>query len=83
MSDVLAFSRAQSLLLTGLTTLQTVYTAEMADIRIICFVRGKMPDAETIALARSRNITLLNTKLPMFESCGKLYGRGLQGCSET
>ncbi len=46
MSDVLAFTKAESLLLTGLTNTQVVRTAEMADIVAICFVRGKMPDEE-------------------------------------
>lgn len=83
MSDVLSFIKSQSLLITGLTTAQVVYTAEMADINTICFVRGKMPNKEVIKLAEEKNITLLSTSLPMFESCGKLYKAGLKGCSET
>jgi len=83
MSDVLAFTKAGALLLTGLTTTQVVYTAEMADTKVVCFVRGKKPSAETIKLAKSRNIILLRTTLPMFESCGRLYKNGLKGCSET
>lgn len=82
MSDVLAFIKSNTLLLTGLTNKQVIYTAEMADIKAICFVRGKKPDEETIALAKSRNISLLTTNLPMFESCGRLYKEGLIGCSE-
>ena len=81
MSDVLSFTKAGALLLTGLTTAQVVYTAEMADIRAICFVRGKTPPASTIALAAEKNIVLLKTKLPMFESCGTLFHNGLKGCS--
>jgi len=83
MSDVLSFAKAGALLLTGLTTAQVVYTAEMADIRIVCFVRGKRPPEETVKLAEGRNIVLLRTNLPMFESCGRLYKNGLKGCSET
>ena len=82
MSDVLAFTKAESLLLTGLTNTQVVRTAEMADIVAICFVRGKMPDKDTIRLAESKGIPLLMTQLPMFESCGQLYKNGLIGCSE-
>jgi len=82
MSDVLSFVKAGSLLLTGLTNPQVVRTAEMADLAAICFVRGKKPDRETIKLAESRNIPLLTTPLPMFESCGRLYRQGLPGCSE-
>ena len=82
MSDVLAFTKAESLLLTGLTNTQVVRTAEIADIVAICFVRGKKPDEETITLAESKGIPLLMTQLPMFESCGQLYKNGLIGCSE-
>lgn len=82
MSDVLAFIKSSSLLLTGLTNPQVIRTAEMADIRVICFVRGKEPPEETVKLGKDKNITLLMTHIPMFESCGLLYKSGLQGCSE-
>jgi len=82
MSDVLAFIKAGALLLTGLTTPQVIYTAEMADIKIVCFVRGKKPSPETVALAERKSIILLQTSLPMFESCGRLYDGGVRGCSE-
>lgn len=82
MSDVLAFAKTGSLLLTGLTNPQVVRTAEMADLRAICFVRGKRPGQDAIEMAESKNIPLLTTPLPMFESCGRLYRKGLPGCSE-
>jgi len=82
MSDVLAFIKSESLLLTGLTNKQVIRTAEMADIKAICFVRGKKPDEETIRLAEGKGLPLLMTQLPMFESCGRLYRHGLIGCSE-
>ena len=82
MSDVLAFVKPESLLLTGLTNPQVVRTAEMADVTAICFVRGKKPGKATIAMAESKNIPLLTTPIPMFESCGRLWKRGLPGCSE-
>ena len=82
MSDVLSFVKSESLLLTGLTNPQVVRTAEMADLAAICFVRGKKPDQQTIKMAESKNIPLLTTPMPMFESCGQLYREGLPGCSE-
>ena len=82
MSDVLAFTKPESLLLTGLTNTQVIRTAEMADIAAVCFVRGKMPSEETVRLAKSKGLPLLVTQLPMFESCGQLYKKGLIGCSE-
>ncbi len=82
LSDVLAFAKSQSLLLTGLTNPQVVRTAEVAEIKAICFVRGKRPQAETVSLAKDRGVPLLCTRLPMYESCGRLFSRGLAGCSE-
>lgn len=78
MSDVLAFSHSKTLLLTGLTNPQVIRTAEMTDIEVICFVRGKKPTVNTIDLAREKNIALFYTKKPMFESCGLLYEMGLK-----
>jgi predicted transcriptional regulator len=82
MSDVLSFAKPNSLLLTGLTNPQVVRTAEMADLQAICFVRGKRPEQETIEMAETKDIPLLVTPIPMFESCGRLYQQGLPGCSE-
>ncbi len=78
MSDVLAFSREKALLLTGLTNPQVIRTAEIMDIRVIVFVRGKQPPVETIELACEHNINLYVTDRPLFESCGLLYARGLK-----
>jgi len=82
MSDVLMLVKDGSLLLTGLTNPQVVRTAEMANVKAVCFVRGKKPQPETIDLAASCKLPLLLTDLPMFESCGRLYREGLTGCSE-
>lgn len=83
MSDVLAFVKPETLLLTGLTTIQVVYTAESAGISVVCFVRSKKPTREIVDLAREKEIILLATKNSMFESCGKLYKNGLIGCYDS
>ncbi|MCP4259326.1 MAG: hypothetical protein GY774_17720 [Planctomycetes bacterium] len=82
MSDVLSFFKPGALLLTGLINPQVVRTAEMADLRAICFVRGKKPAQETIEMAEAKDIPLLTTPLSMFESCGLLHREGLSGYSE-
>lgn len=79
MSDVLAFVKDQSVLLTGLVNPQVVRTAEMMDIRCIVFVRGKNPDEDIIRLAEERGIVLLTTAFRMFTACGMLYAGGLRG----
>ena len=80
MSDVLAFSHEGSLLMSGLINPQVVRTAEMAGIKAIVFVRGKIPPSETVALAEERGIPLLASKYTMFETCGRLYEAGLPSC---
>ncbi len=79
MSDVLAYVKNQSVLLTGLCNPQVVRTAEMMDIICIVFVRGKMPDEAMLELAKERGIPLLSTKHRMFNACGLLYEGGLRG----
>jgi len=83
MSDVLAFVKPGTLLLTGLTTPQVIYTAENAGISVVCFVRGKKPQEEIIDLAIEKEIVLLTTKNSMFEGCGRLYKNGLIGCYDS
>jgi predicted transcriptional regulator len=80
MSDVLAFTHDGTLLLTGLTNPQVVRTAEMAGIRAIVFVRGKIPPPETIALAEERAIPLIASRYTLFETSGRLFEAGLPGC---
>lgn len=80
MSDVLAFTHADTLLLTGLTNPQVVRTADMAGIRAIIFVRGKLPPAETVALAQEKGIPLLASKYTLYETCGRLYAQELPSC---
>ena len=80
LSDVLAFTKSESLLLTGLTHPQVIRAAEIVEIKAVCFIRGKHPSDETIELAKKSNIPLLCTSLLMYESCGRLYSHGLPSC---
>jgi predicted transcriptional regulator len=77
MSDVLAFSKADALLLTGLVNVQTIQTAHIAEINAIIFVRGKTPDETVIASAEGKKIPLLGTPYSMYEACGLLYRAGI------
>jgi predicted transcriptional regulator len=82
MSDVLAFAKAGSLLLTGLTNPQVVRTSDVLDIAAIIIVRGKRPLIETILLAEELKIPLLGTRYILFETAGRLYAHGIVGCLE-
>jgi predicted transcriptional regulator len=79
MSDVLAYVKGGSILLTGLTNTQVIRTAEMADLHAIIFVRGKAPEQDLVNLAKENNIVLMTTKDSMYTAAGKLYCKGLQG----
>lgn len=77
MSDVLAFVKDQSVLLTGLVNPQVIRTAEMMDMKCVVFVRGKVPDSSVIALAKGKGIVVVCSKLRLYEACGRLYSNGL------
>jgi len=72
MSDVLAFMKPGSLLLTGLVNHHAVCTACLADVAAVVFVQGKRPDARTVEQAQTNNLPLICTALPMFGACAAL-----------
>jgi len=82
LSDVLAFAKEGTLLITGITNPQVIRTAEMLEFIGILFVRGKKPDEEAVNLARIKKVPLLSTRYIMFETCGRLFKNGLVGCIE-
>jgi len=79
MSDVLAFVKDQSVLVTGLTNAQAIRTAMMMDIVCIVLVRGKTANESMIDLADENEIVILQTEHSMFTTCGLLYQSGLRG----
>ena len=83
MSDVLASIQPNAVLLTGLCTPQVVRTAMMADVAAIVFVRGKMPQPETISLAEEESIPLIQAPYGMFELCGRLFKYGLPSLEKS
>ncbi len=79
MSDVLAFAKPGSLLLSGLVAPQIIRVAKILDLAGVVIVRGKEPLLETIEKAKEENIPLLVTHLFLFDACGRLYEKGLRG----
>jgi serine/threonine-protein kinase RsbT len=69
MSDVLAFGRSNSILLTGLATQQAVISAHMAEFKGVVFIRGKKPKDGSQDFARENHLVLLSTELDMYDSC--------------
>jgi anti-sigma regulatory factor (Ser/Thr protein kinase) len=72
MSDVLAFGRSNSLLLTGLATQQSVISAHMAEFCGVVYVRGKKPKDGSARFARENHLVLLSTALDMYEACVRI-----------
>ena len=83
MSEVLAYSEPGALLVTGLINIQSIHTADVADMRAILFVNGKRPGPEVIGIARDKGIPLLTTGLSMFAACGVLHANGLKSASRS
>jgi len=77
MSDVLAFVKEQSVLLTGLVNSQVIRTAEMMDMLCVVLVRSKKPTEEMKAFAKEAGIVLLTTDKRLYDACGILYSCGL------
>ncbi len=79
MSDVLAYVKDQSVLLTGLINPQVIRTAIMLDMVCVVFVRSKKPTEEVLELARESGIAVMCTDKTLYTSCGILYAGGLDG----
>jgi serine/threonine-protein kinase RsbT len=69
MSDVLAFGRPDSILLTGLATQQAVISAHMAEFKGVVFIRGKKPKDGSEKFAKDNQLVLLSTELDMYDAC--------------
>ena len=79
MSDVLAFVKDKTVLITGLINPHVVRTSEMLDITCIVFSRGKLPSVEILEEADECGITVMSTQMTTYTACGELYLHGLPG----
>lgn len=82
MSDVLAFVKDKSILITGLTNVHVMRTAEMLDIHCVIFARGKIPPEDVLSEAKELGIVVLATECTNYTTCGLLYEAGIRGSSE-
>lgn len=81
LSDVLALTEDENaMLITGTANMQVIRVAEILDIACIIFVRGKLPDNNTLKKAMDLGIPLISTNKTMFETCGILYSNGIKHC---
>ncbi len=79
MEDVLQATAKGAVLLTGLTTVDVVRICTIMEIGAVVFVRGKVPEKNTLELAESYELPVLLTSRSLFVSCGRLYMNGLRG----
>ena len=79
MSDVLAFVKDKTVLITGLINPHVVRTSEMLDITCIVFSRGKLPSEEILEMAEEVGIAVISSPLTTYTACGELYVHGLPG----
>ncbi len=82
MSDVLAFVKDKTVLITGLTNVHVMRTAEMLDIHCVVFARGKLPPEEVLEEARELGIVVLATRYTTYTVCGMMYEAGIRGTNE-
>ncbi len=82
MSDVLAFVKDKTVLITGLTNVHVMRTAEMLDIHCVVFARGKIPPEEVLEEARELGIVVLATEHTNYTTCGLMYQAGIRGTNE-
>jgi len=81
LSDVLALTEEDTLLITGTVSLQVIRVAEILGIIGIIFVRGKKPQENVIKVAKKRlDIPLIVSRKTMFETSGLLYKEGIKPC---
>jgi predicted transcriptional regulator len=78
MSDVLTLASENPLLITGLSNLQTIRTAEMSEIKVVIIARGKKASEEMKNIASENQILLIETDFSVFKTCGILYQAGLK-----
>ncbi len=78
-SDVLVFGKPGMLLLTGLTQASVIRAAQLTDTAAVVFVRGKRPDESVLETAKRLGMPVLLSPHSLYDSCGRLYVRGLPG----
>ena len=78
MSDVLTLDIDKLVLITGLNNLQTIRTAEMADIECVVFARNKRIHPPMIELAIEHQMVLVECRFSMFRTVAGLSAAGLK-----
>lgn len=78
MSDVLTLLEDDILLITGLSNIQAIRTAEMSDIKNVIIARDKRVTEDMINMAEEADIALIACPFSMYKISGILYNKGLK-----
>lgn len=78
MSDVLTGDYHKTVLVTGLSNLQSIRTAEMSDISEVIIGRDKEVSQEMIDLALENEIVLIKSNYSIYRISGLLYEAGIK-----
>jgi len=76
MSDILTLEEDHMVLVTSLSTDQTIRTADFVGAKAVILVNGKKPTDSLLALASSSDIAVLTTEMRMFDVC-RVLGNSL------
>lgn len=80
MSQVLAHSKPNTLLCTGLTNMQVIRTADMTELCAIVFTGDKIPCEDIVEAGKEDSLPLLATAISLQEACEILLQAGLVDC---
>lgn len=79
MSDVLTLDIDNGLiLLTGLSTTQTIRTAEMSNVNCVIIARGKRVTNEMLKLAEENGIAVISCTSSLYGVSGSLFENGIK-----
>ena len=79
MSDVLTLKQCEDvILLSGLANIQTIRTAEIANLFLVVLVRGKKASDDMIQLAEENEINIVETAFSAFRASAVLYNAGIK-----
>ena len=78
MSDVLTLKTQDFVLITGLSNIQAIRTAEMSDVAYMVICRGKMVTEDMVELARENNMVVIESPFSLFKCAGLLWQAGLK-----
>lgn len=79
-SEMLALANSNTLIITSLINPHVIHTAEIMDAVGVIFVGGKRLSEDIIKNLDHGNIPVLSTPFLIFNTCGLLFSKGIEGC---